>query len=204
MIRIRECGEPLVDLRKACPGVVVALGEERMEKEETAYLRKTVAEMINRACWELPQGMTFIIRDAWRPQHVQKSIFDAFIERFSVREPNKSIEEIREQVRRFVAPYEGEHVSGHMTGGAVDLRLWKNGKRIPMRSEDLTYEENSQSIQPKLQRYLQKNRELMFRTLEKVGLSNYPKEFWHWSYGDYWWAKRNGKTEAIYGPISHS
>jgi D-alanyl-D-alanine dipeptidase len=201
MIRIRECGEPLVDLRKVCPGVVIDLGEERMEKEKTAYLRKSVAEMINRACWELPKGMTFIIRDAWRPRHVQKDIFDAFMDRFQSRDPERPVEEIREEVETFVAPYEGPNVSGHMTGGAVDLRLWKHGKRIPMRSEDLSYEENAQSVQPKLQKYLQKNRELMFRTLEKVGLTNEPKEFWHWSYGDYWWAKRNGKSEAIYGPV---
>jgi D-alanyl-D-alanine dipeptidase len=201
MISIHECGEPLVDLRKACPGVVIDLGRERMEKEKTAYLRKTVAEMINRARWELPKGMTFIIRDAWRPRHVQKDIFDAFTDRFQARNPEKPLEEIREDVKQFVAPFDGPNVSGHMTGGAVDLRLWRNGKRIPMRSKDLTYEENALSIQPKLQRYLQKNRELMFHVLEKAGLTNYPKEFWHWSYGDYWWAKRHGKDEAVYGLI---
>jgi D-alanyl-D-alanine dipeptidase len=204
MILIRECGEPLVDLRKACPGVVLDLGRERMEKEKTAYLRKSVAEMINRARWELPKGLTFVIRDAWRPQEVQKDIYDAFIDRFRANDPKKPVEEIREQVKEFVAPFQGPHASGHMTGGAVDLRLWKNGKRIPMRSEDLTYEENAQSVQPKLPAYLQKNRELMFRVLEKVGLSNYPKEFWHWSYGDYWWARRNGKKEAIYGVVDHT
>ncbi len=84
----------------------------------------------------------------------------------------------------------------------MDLRLWKDGKRIPMRSEDLTYEENSLSNQPKLHDYLRKNREIMFRALAKAGLSNYPKEFWHWSYGDVWWAKRLGKEFAMYGVIS--
>jgi len=202
MIPIRECGEPLVDLRKACPGVVIDLGRERMEKEGTAYLRKTVAEMINEALWHLPQGMTFIIRDAWRPQKVQKDIFELFVGRFSERNPNKSKEEIVKDVGAFVAPFEGPEVSGHLTGGAVDLRLWKDGKRIPMRSEDLSYEENSQSNQPKLHDYLRKNREIMFRALAKAGLSNYPKEFWHWSYGDLWWAKRLGKKFAIYGPVS--
>jgi len=202
MIPIRECGEPLVDLRKACPGVVIDLGRERMEKEGTAYLRKTVAEMINEALWHLPQGMTFIIRDAWRPQQVQKDIFDLFVGRFSERDPSKSKEEIVKSVGEFVAPFEGPEVSGHLTGGAVDLRLWKDGKRIPMRSEDLTYEENSLSNQPKLHDYLRKNREIMFRALAKAGLSNYPKEFWHWSYGDVWWAKRLGKEFAMYGVIS--
>ncbi|MBI3671473.1 dipeptidase, partial [Candidatus Azambacteria bacterium] len=44
-----------------------------------------------------------------------------------------------------------------------------------------------------------KNREIMFKVLRGAGLSNYPKEFWHWSYGDVWWAKRNKKKIAIYG-----
>lgn len=95
-----------MDLRKACPGVVIDLGRERMEKEGTAYLRKTVAEMINEALWHLPQGMTFIIRDAWRPQQVQKDIFDLFVGRFSERDPSKSKEEIVKSVGEFVAPFE--------------------------------------------------------------------------------------------------
>jgi len=53
-----------------------------MQKEKTAYLRKTVAEMICRAEKELPEGTTFIIGDAWRPQYIQKEVLNWFIKHF--------------------------------------------------------------------------------------------------------------------------
>jgi zinc D-Ala-D-Ala dipeptidase len=30
---------------------------------------------------------------------------------------------------------------------------------------------------------------------------NYPTEWWHWSYGDSYWALTTGAPAAIYGPI---
>jgi zinc D-Ala-D-Ala dipeptidase len=60
---------------------------------------------------------------------------------------------------------------------------------------------SAKSFQEKLPQYIQKNRSIMFTALKKAGFSNYPKEYWHWSYGDIWWAKRNKKKTAIYGVI---
>ena len=201
MIQIKECNEPLVDIKKCCPDIIINLGTKRMQKEKTAYLRKTVAEMICRAEKELPEGTTFIIGDAWRPQYIQKEVLNWFIKHFSKKYPNWPKKKIVNEVEKYVALSEGKYASGHMTGGAVDLRLWKNGRKIPMKCSKLTYQENAKSFQPKLPRHIQKNREIMFKALKKVGLSNYPKEYWHWSYGDIWWAKRNKEKIAIYGVI---
>ena len=41
-------------------------------------------------------------------------------------------------------------------------------------------------------------RELLINIMTKVGFVNYPLEWWHWSYGDRYWAAVN-KTESIYG-----
>jgi len=203
MITIKECGEPLVDIKRLCPDLIIDINKERMKKEKTAYLRKTVAEMICLAKKELPKGMTFVIRDSWRPQYVQKEIFEWFINRFSKKYPNWSKNKIVKEVKKYVAPSEGKWASGHMTGAAVDLRLWKNGRKIPMKSSKLAYRENAKSFQPKLSKHIQGNRKIMFDALQKAGLSNSLKEYWHWSYGDIWWAKRNKKKTAIYGAIKN-
>lgn len=174
-----------------------------MKKEKTAYLRKTVAEMILRAGKELPRGMAFVIGDAWRPQYIQEEITKRFIKRFSKKYPNWPKDKIIKEVKKYVAPSNGKYASGHMTGGAVDLRLLKNGKKVPMKSSKLTYQENAKSFQLKIPQYIQKNRNIMFVALKKAGLSNHPKEYWHWSYGDIWWAKRNQKKMAIYGAIKN-
>ncbi|PZS06630.1 MAG: hypothetical protein DLM55_12605 [Acidimicrobiales bacterium] len=30
---------------------------------------------------------------------------------------------------------------------------------------------------------------------------NYPTEWWHWSFGDRYWALLTGASVAIYGPV---
>lgn len=147
--------------------------------------------------------MTFIISDAWRPQYVQEEITKWFIKHFSKKYPGWSKDKVIKEIEKYVAPSKGKYASGHVTGGAVDLRLLKNGRKIPMESSKLTYQENAKSFQPKLPQYIQKNRNVMFAALKKAGLSNYPKEYWHWSYGDIWWAKRNKKKTAIYGVVKN-
>lgn len=201
MIKIKECSEPLVDIKKLCPGLVIA---PRIKKEKRALLRKTVVKMVCRAKKYLPKGMTFIVESAWRPQYTQKEIYRDFVEHLSKKHPSWPKPKIIKEVETYVAPPEGKYASGHLTGGAVDLRLWKNGRKIPMNSSKLSYQENAKSHQPKLPAHLQRNRQIMFGALRKAGLSNYPKEYWHWSYGDIWWAKRNKKKTAIYGVVKNN
>ena len=201
MIIINESGEELVDLKKFCPDFVIDLEKKRLAKEKTAYLRKGVAEMLKKAQSFLPKGVSFIIGDAWRPREIQEKILKRFARRFSREHSKWSKERVKQEVEIFAAPAKGKEVSGHMTGGAVDLRLWKAGRKLPMKSKKLSYQENSQSYQPKLPKYIKRTRKIMFDVLKKAGLSNVPTEYWHWSYGDIWWAKRNHKNQAIYGPV---
>lgn len=191
----------MVDIKKLCPDLIIDLGSSRARKEKKAYLRKTVAEMVCQAKSHLPEGMTFIIGDAWRLQYIQEEIFQWFVKDFIKKYPSWSKSKIIKEAEKYVAPFEGKYASGHMTGGAVDLRLWKNNRKVPMKSSKLTYQENAKLFQSKLPAYIQKNRQIMFNALQKAGLSNYPKEFWHWSHGDIQWARRNKKKVAIYGVV---
>ena len=45
-------------------------------------------------------------------------------------------------------------------------------------------------------------RELLARVLTRHGLVNYPTEWWHWSYGDRYWAFTTGHGTALYGPVA--
>lgn len=44
------------------------------------------------------------------------------------------------------------------------------------------------------------NRELLGSVLTAAGLVNYPTEWWHWSFGDRYWALMTGAAAALYGP----
>lgn len=201
MPNIKECGEPLVDLREACPRLIIDLDPQRLQRERSAYVRQTVAAMLYDAQRRLPHGMTFIVRDAWRPPSVQEEIYAQFIRWVARQHLGWSKQRVRREAATYVAPATGTYASGHLTGGAVDLRLWYRGRRLPMRSAALSYRDNAQTHQPKLPPYIRRHRQLMCETLAAVGLSNYPKEYWHWSYGDIWWAKRCKQAIAIYGVV---
>jgi D-alanyl-D-alanine dipeptidase len=45
------------------------------------------------------------------------------------------------------------------------------------------------------------NRKLLIDVLSKVGFVNYPTEWWHWSYGDRYWAHQANSSHALYGSV---
>ena len=47
----------------------------------------------------------------------------------------------------------------------------------------------------------QNNRKLLLTILEQQGFINYPNEWWHFSYGDRYWAYYQSDKQAIYGSI---
>jgi len=201
-LKIKDNGERLVDIKKYCPGVKIALDDWRMKFEKTAFVREGVAKMLARAQKHLPAGWNFVIRDAWRPRFIQVHTYYAFIPMFKRQHPEWSQKRVLEEVNKYVADWQGERASGHMTGGATDLRLIdKRGRRIPMRSKKLSYQENALPLCGKLPPVLKKNREIFFEAMKRAGFTGCHNEFWHWSYGDHRWARVEGKKQAIYGVI---
>ncbi|MFF7443167.1 M15 family metallopeptidase [Streptomyces sp. NPDC008122] len=53
---------------------------------------------------------------------------------------------------------------------------------------------------PGLSDRARRNRDLLARTMGDAGFINYPAEWWHWSYGDRYWALITKADSAIYGP----
>ncbi len=201
MPTIKDNGEPLIDLKKFCPKLKFDLDQDRKKLEKTAYARKTVAEKLNQAITLLPTGLTFKLADAWRPQYIQDKYFRWYILFLTKKHPSWNNERVIMEVKKYVHPSKGKYSSGHLTGGALDISLCylKNGKRLPLKSSILSFQENATSFQPKLPKHIQANRKTMFDALSGAGFINYPKEYWHWSYGDIRWAERVGKKLAVYG-----
>lgn len=139
-ITIRDNGERLVDVRKYCPNVVIRLGRRRMKREQTAYLRATAAKMLREATKYLPKGLRFVINDAWRPAYVQCGIYFDFIRKGKKRYPGLKGRALIKEIEKYVAPWSGVYASGHMSGGAIDLRIVDSrGHKIPMRLKTLDY-----------------------------------------------------------------
>nr|MDT0664632.1 M15 family metallopeptidase [Micromonospora sp. DSM 115978] len=46
-----------------------------------------------------------------------------------------------------------------------------------------------------------RNREVLRQAMTAAGFVNYPTEWWHWSYGDRYWALLTGASAARYGTV---
>jgi D-alanyl-D-alanine dipeptidase len=55
---------------------------------------------------------------------------------------------------------------------------------------------------PGLSDTARRTRDTLAQALLAAGLTNYPSEYWHWSYGDQGWAYRGGHPNALYGAIT--
>ena len=52
-----------------------------------------------------------------------------------------------------------------------------------------------------ISRFARSHRRLLSTVLTWSGFVNYPTEWWHWSYGDRYWALVTGAPAALHGPV---
>ncbi|WFE44847.1 M15 family metallopeptidase [Verrucosispora sp. WMMD1129] len=194
-------GEPLVDLRD--------LPELRLDSRAAdpagayARLRQPVVDRLLTAQRALPDGLRLLIVEGYRPYQAQLDIFTGYQEELRRAHPDWSPERLYRETTKFVSPVE---VAPHSTGGAVDLTLCTaDGVELDMGTPvDATPEASdnacftaASSIGPEARRH----RQIMVAALRGAGLVNYPTEWWHWSYGDRYWALLTGAPHTRYGPV---
>jgi zinc D-Ala-D-Ala dipeptidase len=188
-------GEPLVDIRKACPSIVI-------EKPQVIpYLRRTVAEKLHQASQSLPDGVRLAVIDAWRPLSKQQRIYDFVWKCARETFPDRPLAALRRTVCRWVAPTDQSAPPGHCTGAAVDV--WLVDAHLQPIDVCAPYDRFGAAptyalgLDPESSR----NRELLVSTMLAAGFSNCRDEWWHYSFGDAGWAVRTGNLECVYGLI---
>lgn len=201
-VRIVECGEPLVDFREAVPGLL--LDRPRFHYRREYLVRASVAEALRAAVAATPKGYRLGIVEGWRPPFIQARMYQTIWGWFQERHPDWSEVQLRRTVNRFTAPMHERVPPPHTTGGAVDVFLLdENGRSLDMHSP---YEPTDPKSFPPdvvgLSDEAQRHRAVLHEAMSAGALTNYPSEYWHWSYGDQGWAYRGGHPHALYGPIA--
>lgn len=190
-IKAIDNGEPLVDIKKICPEIIVGLKKRRLKKEKSVFARKTVGEMLKKAQKLLPKGYKFRVEDAWRPLKEQERYYFRDLRKLRKEHSDWTESQLRRELNKWVFPPDAEITPWHTTGGAIDLTIcYANGRSLPMRTK-----------KDKIPDRILKNRRLLKEIMEKVGFTNYEFEWWHFSYGDTGWALRTGRKTSIYGMI---
>ncbi|HAT8666474.1 M15 family metallopeptidase [Legionella pneumophila] len=210
-ISIRENNEPLVDLKEQQELAYGPPPDTPLTQNDYTKLRKTVYEKLCLAQKQLPNGWKFRIYEGLRSLNVQKILFDEHYSKLRLKNSNKSEEELFKEASLLIAPVSffkgGPNIPPHSTGGAVDLEvIGSNGNLIDFgmaikdwyKVDPDICETYSQNISAEVFQ----NRKILLDIMYEHDFVNYPREWWHFSYGDRLWAFLKGKQEAIYAGIT--
>lgn len=200
-IPVRECGERLVDVRQDGRLLV----DQRKWHDSAGafgWLRDGVLARLGEAQAQLPDGMRLLFVEGYRPPALQRRYFDEYAARLRAERPGWSAERVREAASRYVSPPE---IAPHSAGAAVDLTLADaDGRELDLGTRmNATPEESAGACYTAAETIGEEARalrETLGSALTAAGLVNYPTEWWHWSYGDRYWALQAGAAAALYGP----
>lgn len=201
-IPILECGEPLIDYLAAC-------AELRQDPPRFHYRRETLARqgLVQRLCAAnerlMEKGYRLSLLEGWRPPFIQQRMFRAVEVQMRERFPDLQGDELRALVEQYSAPMDPHVPPPHTTGGAVDLWLVDlEGNAMDLTSPLEAQDPSGFAFDaPGLSEGARRHRDLLAEALIPQGVTNYPSEYWHWSYGDQGWAYRNDHPQAIYGAV---
>ncbi|MDQ0403512.1 MULTISPECIES: M15 family metallopeptidase [unclassified Streptomyces] len=200
-VSVQECGEPLVDVRRGG-----ALLVDRRKWQDSAgvcfHLREGVLTRLLEAQAQLPPGLQLLFVEGYRPPALQRRYFDEYASRLRTEHPQWSPDQIRSAASRYVSPPE---TAPHSAGAAVDLTLADaEGRELDLGTRmNATPEESAGACYThagNISAEARSHRTLLGTALTTAGLVNYPTEWWHWSYGDRYWALAAGAEHAHYGP----
>lgn len=167
------------------------------------WVRESVARRLASADELLPSGIRLLVVEGLRPLTAQTAIHEAYQRALSAEQPELSAREIARLASRFVAP---PAIAPHVSGAAVDLTLiGAGGDELDLGTPiDATPEQSDGACYfgaTNINADARRHRRILAQALESVGLVNYPTEWWHWSYGDRYWAHASGQHHAVHGPL---
>ena len=200
--RVTENGEPLADAREFTE---LRVDTRKADSDGSyAHLRADVLRRLLLAQDALPPGVRLLLVEGFRPPELQRRYFDTYAATLRTAHPDAGPDRIRELASAYISPPE---VAPHVSGGAVDLTLCtEDGAELPLGTEvNATPEESEggcRTAATNIDAAARANRAVLGRAMTAAGFVNYPTEWWHWSYGDRYWALLTEAPAAKYGPAS--
>ncbi|MCX7122624.1 MAG: hypothetical protein NTV32_02970 [Gammaproteobacteria bacterium] len=114
------------------------------------------------------------------------------------------------ETTRLISPVtnldQSRNIPPHSTGAAVDIEIIdQNGDLLDMgmaiKDWCIVPTEQCMTECTSISAQSQKNRHMLCQIMQAQGFVNYPTEWWHFSFGDRYWAYLSGMSHAVYGSI---
>ncbi len=199
-IPVRECGEPLVDVRdhgfRVDPRKHDPLGA-------FAHVREGVLARLKHARSLLPAGTDLLFIEGYRPPALQQRYFTDYRDELAAAHPDWTPEQLHRAAGRYVSPPE---IAPHSAGAAVDVTLVdQDGQELDLGTRvNASPEEGDGGCfthAPNLSDRARHHRTLLLTAMEGAGFTNYATEFWHFSTADRYDALVRQEPAARYGPV---
>jgi D-alanyl-D-alanine dipeptidase len=160
-------------------------------------------------------GFSLFLFDAWRPQAIQHYFHDHWFPAWlRVNRPDIAEADLPAAVAAYWAAPTAVSGTGpslspspHSTGAALDCTLQlADASQAWMGSlfDDVTDIAHTDAFEGRTLLAMsdilaRKHRRILYHAMAAEGFANNPTEWWHFSYGDQFWARMTGAAEAIYG-----
>ena len=202
-IPVNENGEKMVNLLDL--DRIFLLLDTKVHSEsisgnsENPFARLSVKEMLGNALVTLPAQYGMVLIESYRTYDFQKQLFDSKVN-YLIAQRQISNKDAEIEASRFVS--NPDIYSPHVTGGAIDIGLIHlDSKELVDMGNNFIYDESAQIDFLNLTTTQIENREFLIKIMTEAGFVNYPFEWWHWSYGDKYWAMVKGEPSAFYDSL---
>ncbi|WP_340537144.1 M15 family metallopeptidase [Nocardioides sp. GXZ039] len=197
-VGVHESGAPLVDVESAA-GVVAFTGDTVAGRQ----LRGPVLDRLAEANAALPRDLRIALNEGYRTPQLQRFYFERYAARLAAEHPHADTATVHRLASRFISPPE---VAPHTAGAAVDVVLTTvEGDPLDVGCPiDASPEDSGgrcYTAHPDVKGEAATLRRELVRAMSGAGLVNYPTEWWHWSFGDRYWAMVTGARSALFGTI---
>lgn len=212
-ITLIDCGEELVEIKESSIVQNLQTSKESLAAVKCIYIRQTIREKLLKAETLLPDGLRLQLHEGYISLDRQKEYFDEKLALVRKDYPELSLEGAFIETTKLASPItnlDGTiNIPPHSTGAAVDVDII-NDRGISldfgMAIKDWAITDPSicETRSEKISLKARENRQLLFDVMTEVGFVNYFTEWWHFSYGDKYWAFQLNQKNAIYGCCDNS
>ena len=207
MMNLKTCNEVFVDIPRRGKSVIGKYVTSLNEKEYSLVIRvrKKVLEKlleVDKLLKEINADYQVMVVYGYRSMEKQIEYFNSEIEKYQ-KDFTKEIDLYEFVHEKIAVP----SVSGHPTGGAVDVVIYnmKKKKIIDFGTKVHDFDDSKSYVYyTNISLKAQNNRLLLRKIMMQVGFAPYDGEWWHFSYGDREWAYYYKKKKYLYPQVGKS
>lgn len=198
---VRVTGVPVVDVGEPLVAVSVSCVDHQRVRNDGPSKFKVRADVARRL--EIADSflgpVSLVVVEGHRATTVQERFWNHRYAEVRLAHPDWSPEEVTAETARFVAPPDGH--PPHSTGGAVDVILTAGGGAEIDMGSALNDPGPKMAMDAEVGAEARVWRDRLSGAMSEAGFVDYPYEWWHFSYGDQYWAWRTQAPAALYGRV---